>query len=210
MKFKVGDKVKAICDWGRVVTGGIYTISEVVVPLDQVQIFEFPDVRYQANRFELVKEPMTNKTELEVLVEQANKGAEAEKKLIELFPNDVESRVNHRADWSVHAPKVKKDNYCPYEYRVKPKPTFEPFNVGKAWPVSLKGDRLHIGCKDFDAKSFKQMITHMTNGGYEYLVKECYSFRAFRAGIMLIEISYPLISWEDADKILAALEKAGV
>lgn len=101
-----------------------------------------------------------------------------------------------------------------------PQPTFEPFYVGypeqigylpgdnraKPWKVELKGDRLHVGCKDFSAKHAKKWLFNLTKNNTN-IGHLNHNLLATRSGI---KYNKYMISWEDADKILEALEKAGV
>lgn len=106
-------------------------------------------------------------------------------------------------------------------FRIKPKPAFEPFYVGisdyhpQSWQVKLEGETLHIGCTKFSAKEVKRVLLNLCRNNYCDEVTEHYRFEARRAGISMhgsvSEARHEtLISWVDTDRILAALETAGV
>lgn len=87
--------------------------------------------------------------------------------------------------------------------------TFTPFSIGQNWLVKLVGDRLHIGCRDYEAGCVLQGLVELLEADqsqYEDLGGQI-RISATRMGI--IE-GQDKISWEDAEKILKALKDAGV
>lgn len=203
--FKVGDKVRVLPDQSvnnlgifNIKEGEIYTIAAVYRKLVCLLGMEFID--YGEWRFKLVEENMT----LEQLVKQANDGWEASFKLreykdqLEWMPGDGEKWK----DWAVGS--IVQPSKC----RIKPKPSFGPFTVGNNWLVKLEGDIVHVGCNKFNAKEILNMLKEFNNNTItRYIGTTIGDVSAKRNGLLYNQNS---ISWEDSEKIVAALEKAGV
>jgi hypothetical protein len=222
-KFKVGDRVKCI-DPGSYLYGYVGTIEKISdnkVPKYRVEFRDYNlPVTFSELNLELFRgesEQKANESELERLVRVANEGR--------IALNELKAKYRNAVVFDDGVPldgfKLSERNLV-----VKPKPTFEPFYVGpeykkcsdlshtdsclgdSAWKVELKGDVLHVGCREFNAYYAKRALqsllkdedTSYTTSGIEVM--------ATRSGIGLR--GEGKISWADADRILEALEKAGV
>jgi hypothetical protein len=204
-KFKEGDRVRYIVEGDNILFG-----EEGVV--EMVRYYEgstsltvrFPSKDRPwglgAEEVELVA---AAESELERLVRVANEGTVASKEIDAKYANQVEE-ITEETDKSVFI-----------SYRIKP--IFEPFNVGPGvsgklgeskWRVKLEGDRLHIGCRNFPVSWLKNALTALCrNPNTNSCTIGTHTIVASRGGVSSVGET---ISWEAADKILAALEKAGV
>ncbi len=214
-EIRVGDRVRYINPrssnygsdykkWFRL--GDVYTVRAGVVGNYIGYFEESGGMGEYGSCFELLS---SDESEIESLVRKANEGLEAIEKLLER-ENEVElySEKNERVLKNIFP-----SGYCKeYEharYRVPPKKTFTPFTVGKGWTVRLSEDRktLEIGCRKYDAgyvrREFKALCTTETHGSSFHDVR----LLASRKGISDRGES---ITWEEAEKILKALEEAGV
>jgi hypothetical protein len=161
-------------------------------------------------------------TELERLVRVANEGAAAEWEIRKRFSEDVEFRDETSHGYSGRwLPAARADANVPVQWRVKPRPAFEPFYVGpavkptsagdappQAWRVSLSDDgkTLSVGCQTFDAKDAEAALRWLCvakNSGTQLGGRQ---LNAVRDGLQYTGLGR--VSYEDADRILAALEKA--
>lgn len=133
-------------------------------------------------------------SELERLVRVANEGDAAIKVLKEKYPNDV---IDNEGDPITRYGST-------FTFSIKPKPAFEPFTVGSGWTVKLEGETLHIGCKTYVANLFKSDLNFVNSTG----TGRNYDLRATRVDVR--DKEGHSITWSDADRILAALKKAGI
>lgn len=201
-KFKVGDKVKVthkISSSARELNGKICTIntietidrSTVYATLKEEPSFNCKKAGVWLDEIELV----TNS--LEELVKKANDGYEALEELSK-YKDQIEftsfSGPNNLYGSMVHI--------CKYKLRIKQK-SFEPFKVGQKWEVSLQGDRIEIGCKSFNCQQLLDTLDCVNNPNK---TNTYYDMRGCRTGI---KYAGHEISWEDSDKIIEALNKAG-
>jgi hypothetical protein len=170
-----------------------------------------------------------SETELERLVRVANEGAAAEWEIRKRFSEDVEFRGETSHGYSGRwLPVARADANVPAQWRVKPRPAFEPFYVNNGlWKVSLSdgghsdtngqptvrgagsaeqsvaGKTLSVGCQTFDAR-------RLYNALDDILCKKGYWNAALKIHSTRDGLRYGdyVLSWPDADSILAALEKA--
>jgi hypothetical protein len=209
--FKLGDRVRYIGPTsGGFTKGKIYIADQYVdKPGEFARLGTWTDDNGSCNghdqkHFELVT---SNESELERLVRVANEGALASYRLRTEFGHEIEFKNNGSyKNWTPCHEITFSGTTA--EYRIKQKPKFEPFVVGSGWQVKLEGDMLHIGCQKFNATSFKKAVKGAETG----LITD----RSVLAGVPMtgsrsgIEWDGHRMLWSDADKILAALEKAGI
>lgn len=218
-KFKAGDRVRCVDAVGKeacLVKGNIYTIRGPCKVYDTqgfVEILELPDTWTAAGsmaggRFELVTRPLEQpdfrkKIDDELLF-MLNQAIEAGKELRKRHGADFQAQLfSSKNDWTPVG------EVAVQQYRVKPKPKFTPFEIGgQGWEVSLTGDKLKVGCKTFDAKSLLSALQYLTAPGStvnRITQDDGVILKACRKGI---SCDGKDISWEDADKLLAALSEA--
>lgn len=144
-------------------------------------------------------------TELERLVRKANEGREAERTLYKNFSKQYEVRSDNSMQMWNGFDKIVIVNT---EFRVKPRPAFTPFTVGNGWTVELKGDRLTIGCREYDAKIIRREFDQMCRKDFVNSYSgSSLKLAASRKGISSEGQS---ITWDEAERILKALEAADV
>lgn len=210
-KFKVGDKVRRFRGFGSdFQKDKTYTVTAVKEKsyATTIDLLEKPEKDYWwASEFELVEssenpylpEEYKNRvveSELERLVRVANEGLVALTQIGRKYSRETNSLgLSYLADY----------NTSPVF--IKPKPKFEPLTVGSNWRVELKGDVLHIGCKDFDARNFKNTLNDFCKADAKNRLVQGINAYAGRNNLMWSGYE---ITWSDADRILEALEKAGV
>ncbi len=209
MSFKVGDKVQLVRmleqnKWAEAF--GLYEgcITTVVVSDE----YDFAVASLNSYRGKMVYQDnskmdwalVQDNNELEDLVRMVNEGYQARKTLASKYPRQAEVRFGTSRVW--------KPIYIGFtcEVRVKEKPKFEPFYVGAHHSVSLDGTTLHVGCQKFPVHFVRAAIQTLNSQGGAYQTGTLI-VHATRNGM---RTEYGAITWEDADKILAALEKAGV
>lgn len=142
---------------------------------------------------------------LEELVRKANEGYRAVHQIFKRYPDEVDfSSYNYPQDKWDTTVNWDSSRLKPSEFRVKPKPIFEPFTVGQNWKVELDGQNVKVGCKNYNAKKLKEGLVDLNNGHS----RSHNSLDLFATKKGVREGEY-LISWEDADKLLEALKKAG-
>lgn len=223
--FKVGDKVRCIKSFTTVKnapkTGEIFTVTSVsgyyigfpllklTDPIYTESIKKGDTPNWGLDNFELVKE---NMKELEQLVQVANAGYRAIDIIRENFGTLVEIKnASTNGEWQPIAQKEEVSlDTKKRELRIKPTPKFESFEVGpRRWKVKLDGNNLEIGCKTYNAVdlriAFNSLIKITSCPNFQMLDGPLFS--ATRKGIFSEGHS---ITWEEAEKILNALEKAGV
>lgn len=232
-KFKKGDNVICIQDsldgsfFGH--PGETFIVSEC---LEGDVIFEemkLGDLPVDACRFQLIEK--YNEKDLDFLIRTANQGLRAESVLLTKHFAQVQRRHSSQAtdnDWHVftHNP------YNGYSvYRVKVKPAFESFYVGEktcCWNdpvtgmgaahtgtcntgdklVKLEGETIFIGAYSFDLKELHGALADLTRDSKEVCVVSNRRLGCMRNGICIDGKTQ--ISWSDADRILEALDKAGI
>ena len=94
-----------------------------------------------------------------------------------------------------------------WEVRVKPKASpFEPFTVGSSWKVSLAPDdkSVIVGCKKYEIEKLRTDLRALCRFGANNSTSTGTGIVAYREGV---RDAQNVISWVDADKLLAALEK---
>lgn len=159
-----------------------------------------------------------SETELQRLVRVANEGAAAMQRL---GGNDaVECRRPGRY-WGPYSTCPGVIDSRELEFRLRPRPAFEPFYVGRctrshphdepcgSWKVCLSDDgkTLSVGCKQFDARDLADGIRQLQLFGGMYALTAGGTIRVMRDGLRLEAAQNHALSWPDADRILAALEK---
>ncbi len=209
-KFKVGDRVvvkdgmESISNRHPLQKGRVYEVSE---PLgSDLYLDDNMSKCYEVSRFNPAKQDLAE------LVRIANEGYKAIETIIVNHFDEVEMFNKVGEFSSLRASDRNNPDVINRELRIKPAPTFQQFSVkNNEWVVNLVGDRLHIGCKHFDAVAFSQiLLTLFIHGGEKTIQKygETYfSFIATRSGIAHDRF---LLPWEEATKISDALIKAGI
>lgn len=205
-KFKVGDNVRlsrlmlgdlalglAVGDVGVISGTAIHSYYCDFASAKNVNVI---DAQIEANT---PKEDAEG--ELQRLVRLANEGLNA---LKELQGKPIKLISQGR-------PYLMDYNLTPVEIK-PPRPTFEPFTVGGmcdahplGWLVELKGDTLHVGCKYFRAKELREDLAALKKDNLDHAL--FHVLAPSRNGVYQDE---HFITWADADRILDALEKAGI
>ncbi len=206
-KFKVGDKVR--------VTNHIKLEGEQLKYLGKVGSVQnsnfFPNVRFLDGEvivfFEDKLEPtsMTIKEENELveLVRRANDGLHALETLHKTFYSEVEtfgpsngSEVSTVRAWYEPAqPRI----------RIKPKPApkFPELTIGVG-AVFVEGEMVKVGCKQFPLSIALKLLSDLVRfGAYGQSQAGSHVLQASREGAVY---EGNVITWEDADRLLAALE----
>lgn len=211
-KFKVGDKVRYIGSSTVGLWDGEMVVSKVEVNSDKYTCTHPSNGSCNFWSVEL-QLSCNEETELERLVRVANVGLDAMDTMVKAHSTEVE--------WNSG---FKFPDVCNWNrIRIKPLLAFQPFYVGpnkrtactesctescrqddehKAWKVELRQGRLLIGCRDFDIKETYNLLTKLCVERRPWFD----NYNATRDGISKVD-SEDKISWQDADKIRAALEK---
>ncbi len=210
-QFKVGDKVRLIStksgpdNWGWMTRymeiGDVATIS--IVGESGISFSDNP-LTICSNAYLDFFELVVDASNLEELVKRANEGFEAVRNI---YDNHFEAVTLRRSNDGL------KDRIPPlysyvHEFIIKPKaPVFEPFMIG-SWNVHVDNRGiLFVGCNNFDAKEAKEaLLTICAIYGPPTVTKGNITLICSRKGVLFENHS---ITWEDADKLLAALSKAG-
>jgi hypothetical protein len=160
---------------------------------------------------------MHNKPELRAQVEWRNKNFEWEP-LYGFWSDGEELRIKPRP--AAHLKCAQCGRNCKAVNEESRTHCFEPFYVGPhgglgaaggmssdAWKVSLSDDgkELSVGCQKFDAQWAHQLLIDFCKRDCNMSQKGGREIYAGRKGI---SIDGSTLSWSDADRILAALEKA--
>lgn len=206
-KFNVGDKVRvrrcSDFDDHRPHWGKVYEVSKV----SEIETYTLRGAEGSAfweHHIELAVQP----SELEQLVATVNAGRRAMDKLVVDYADQIiyvdEKRIE---DSYVIESKngIGATHVIGSEIQIKRRPPFEPFTVGQGWRVELVGtDRVRVGCQEFPIKQLKSCLEDLCNDNCMGSGMSEVQLSASRAGA-----SYRnhLISWEDADRLLAALKK---
>lgn len=211
--FKKGDEVECIdaeCTKGQLVLGRHYEVARVCengCGLDLIDTDRFVMTNWNSNRFRLV----TKDSELEELVKTANAGYRAVEKLYTEHIKNIEWKNSNTPNWNL--PREDGVGFVNgREIRVKLKPKFELLFVARDkanWLVELRGDRLYIGCQEYDAEGMRIALKRMCGSERVTEVSRADGEKLLATRFGIKHGTYA-ISWEDADRILAALEKAGV
>lgn len=143
-------------------------------------------------------------SELEKLVNRVNDGQKAFKILNNKYGDRLEIRgtgsKTYCKEWIEYQPIDSS-----YELRVRA-PKFDGFITScfNRWPVELALGVLHIGCQTFNAKAVKSVLQEFETG----LCTQA-AYTATIAGIKET-CSGRVLSWQDCDKLLKELRKAGI
>lgn len=147
----------------------------------------------------------TTESELDRLVRIANEGADAHHQLFKKYPREYEvARESSSGALQLWA----QDFLYAIRARVKPsppKPQFQSVQTqhGEA-TLSDDGKTLKIGCQTWDASMLQQALRHLCNGGQTFDRPAPHNtFSATRAGIHSFHGS---VTWDEADRLLAALD----
>lgn len=217
MKFKIGARVRAKKLDSRFPKGAMGTLVEIDYtrdsPIHMVK-WDAPhgcrppnyssgegNADCSESNLELIGENMSNTSELEELVKKANEGYKARDLINEKYRDKVEFNGGKDYPWTsnwIHCEDGK-------QYRVKVVLKFESFSVGKCWLVKLEGETLHIGCQTFNAKQLKVFL----EGSVRDKTPQGCGFNCSRKGLYHTSKN-EWLTWDEAEKILVALEKAGV
>ncbi len=207
-RFKVGDKIRCIRGTdGYLTVGKIYEVIDKPMYNSQTTVaIAFCDEAadwsaWDANRFELVEDPT------QTLIDKANEGLKA---LAELAKRkDIEiSGVVYPKEFlqlndSIIVSNILDKDQRARTVRLEPKPAFEPFTTSEGWLVKLEGNKLQVGCFEFEAENAKDALVVLV----EKVQAQFRDFVATRTGIAH---SGKKLNWADAERILEALKKAGV
>jgi hypothetical protein len=207
-RFKVGDKVKRIRDkdgwaWSaHKPAGEIFTVSTVRngwLGLEGAK-YDLDPRPFNSGNFVLVEEASGSEQSDEVLLEMVNSSVAAGHELYKRHGERLEVTFDHGLWEPVGKPNL-------HGYRIKPKPSFKPFQI-RSWEVRMEGDKIRVGCQTFDAKALLRALSQLTDIG-----ADCNSvdnsgsvkLAACRKGV---SSNGHTITWDEADKLLAALQKA--
>lgn len=205
-EIKVGDRVKRLshrnCGIGE---GEEFTVVGFDASGWPVADRGVGQMSHNPNYLELVTSAVVlTESELEELVKKANEGLEACKIINTRYKNQVQERNVDLLSKKEHPWQDFDDDGYFVEYRVKPK-KFTPFTVGKGWKVELKpgSTDLTIGCRSYYVGDVKKAFTKLCreSGSNHGL------FHARRDGITE---NGEKLTWEEAEKILKALEEVGI
>lgn len=207
-KFKVGDFCKVIkkskyCT--EDVVGRAYEVIEVLK--NKVILYTHPDVeksknycRFGFDEIELVKE--NKMSELEELVKKANEGFNAAKRIREEFPGKTELSMAGGNYYKYTG------EYPGYHIRIIKEQTFEPFYINNTqWKVWKDELGIHVGCQLFNSEALKKALTDLCTQNGTIIICGGEPLRSTRNYIEYSDDHK--ITWSDAEKILAALEKDG-
>jgi hypothetical protein len=203
IKFKKGDKVRCIESGGGFfgIKDEIYIVSDINGTNGNGLYFHAQN-NEQANspsRFELVDE---STSDLDSLITKVNEGYDALRSLYD----------NHKGEFTRFNGAGVNLSLCKdigHNWKVTKieKPKFESFIVGNNWKVELDGEFLKIGCQSFNDRVLRSALQGVCEGGNNGVSTSNIQLAANRTGI---RHSAGFITWEDADKILAALKKVGL
>jgi len=210
MKFKKGDKVVYTTTVGSnytgkasainpFVIGQVYTvhrdsrrIHDSYIDLEGIQVGEFECC------FELAKE----KAEVCELIRKANEGYQA----VYQLRTKYFSEVDFSFIGGPFKPEKKDVDYIPSKFRLKPKPTFITFTVGKDWKVNLDKNLLTIGCQTFNADEFKRAVKQSETSELADTLKGEY----LTSGRYGVKWGQHQLTWAEVDQIMEALKTAGI
>ena len=215
-KFKVGDKVRFIRPYNSgepgLIRGQIYTVTKLhadgYLILEEMGKTANFGLGFRPDRFELVT-PTAQPSELEQLVATANAGLAAIAKIekrraeVEIISSSGTTPAYPWAGVSFGFLDGK------FSLRIKQKPSFDPFTVGQGWRVELRGtDRVAVGCREFNLNGLREALRLICECKWTEATVESGGevLRPTRIGVSL-EGSGDSITWSDADKLLAALNK---
>jgi len=141
-------------------------------------------------------EPFGTKSELEQLVEKANEWAGVCKNLRQKYPNQAEVSYNNSPFITFVG------EHMGYKFRITPKPSFQPFCIGKNWRVEIDGETVKVGCKYYDARNLCKALQNVRDG----CNSNNNSLVAMKCGVRDGDHFVP---WHEVDKLIEALTKAG-
>ena len=217
-KLTIGDKVLRTLDRSVFTVlaededGSFYVAEHPEIPLNSRVFEKIEGTEYVFKPHPRQRAFHEEKSELEQLVEKANEGEEAKRKLHENYYGEFERNIFSPGASSGFRVQYEQQ-YFGSEFRVKPKPKFEPFEVRIDQPnqgiagfqkVKLEKDILTIGCEDFNPKNIVRVIKDFNECNSSSIAK---NYKPTREGIKYNEEH--ILPWYEADRILEALEKAG-
>lgn len=220
-KFKVGDKVKVVKrhnyfdDSEHLYNSGTVTrVDTALTPaLCEVELINGDVVRFAEYQLEHV----TEKSELENLVDQVNKGKAALRKIRESYPNKTQFRIGSTIAFVVKAVPTDGSSAVLEIIPEPEKPKFEPFiTVNGLVTVSMSRDLSEVQfryrdgslfCKSYPTRDvIDGLMNLLRHEGSQYLAGE-FAAHVTRVGIKIL---FMTLSWEDAEKLLQALEELNV
>lgn len=158
-------------------------------------------------------------SELDRLIRITNKGARARAKLLKHFHSEVECDKTLYKGPDHNDPGAYIAIVSTLRVKQKPTPVFEPFSIsgdsfvaqegGEADRVFMDGPVLHVGSLKLNAQSAVCSLAGLCRGSCSHDTCSDHDMNCIRSGISIDGGKYHL-TWEDAETILAALEKAGV
>lgn len=214
--YKKGDKVRCLSDnscYG-LLKNNIYTVERIsknneIISVENM-LNDSNDGSFSKESFELVKDD--NMSELKQLVSDVNKGIESFYKITK------DENLARQVFYSVTKTSIfKEKNRLDLDvnsnlYIVKQQ--FPEFSVGpNNWVVKLTDNKvLHIGCKTFNVKDFYNSIKSYVDDKYNKINIITTGLSTKRNGILFTfsEGAHHTLLWEDADKIIKALEDFGI
>lgn len=207
MKFKVGDKVRRKkrdqCDHYKFANDAILTVSWSSNEKGRdICLEEIPNEWWASEYFELVTENEANEAYLQSLVNKANEGASAEYELRVLAVERLQHRrYNSTGGWT-QAYRVTDPNV--YEFQLTPpKPRERKFRL-QDWNCVITKDTVKVGCQEFPkATCLQQALDNIIRHNCTFDAWGKIRLEASKKGI-----SYEghVLTWENADKLLAELE----
>lgn len=198
MKFKVGDKVRSLKHrWEGSWWYGIMTINKIT---DGYIYCNSPvtgiEGVFGVNTLELVTEDKTSEQYLQSLVNKANEGIKAREELSKIASDRFEGNWPHSGGWQLYIPKMNTLSSLAEVRLSPPKPRERKFRL-QDWDCVVRDRTINVGCKSFNLVDLKADIKRCENG---------ISTKQFVANRRGINYDGHVLTWENADKLLAELE----
>lgn len=197
MKFKPGDRVRALktssCKGFN--EGNIYTVKKYneygILMLEKddngsITNGWFPEA------FELV----SSQSELQTLVDQANSGFNALRKLRDKYSSEIEMKHTHA---SLYRDISDIDMPYGFTFHVRIKPKTKKFRVA-SWDAAIEGETVKIGCQQFVIQDLRNNLNALVH----YNFSSSGELKATKTGILFVDSH--AITWEQAEQLLKELE----
>lgn len=197
MKFKPGDRVRALKTSGckGFNKGNIYTVKKyseygtlMLEKDDNGSITNgwFPEA------FELV----SSQSELQTLVDQANAGFSALRKLRDWDDNEIEIKHTHASPYRGISGIDMPYGFTP-NVRIKPKT--KKFRIA-SWDATIEGETVKIGCQQFVIQDLRNNLNALVHYNFSSSGK----LKATKTGILFADSH--AITWKEAEQLLKELE----
>lgn len=205
MRFKIGDKVKALhtSQCGGFTFGNTYTVRTVYCDRLGVEVDDKGHTNngWTRQHFELVSDD--SPTELQTLVDQANAGFSALRKLRDKYSSETEMKHNNESEYK-KIPDYVIDMSYGFTPNVRIKPQTKKFRVA-SWAAEIMDNTVKIGCKIFYKNDLILAIQQLVKGDHHAF--HCYEsgaqFQSTRTHFICGEHR---ITWEQAEQLLKELE----